>query len=47
MKLLHVFSQRLYLRIWLAVVIGVAVLTLCLEYRRRAARAEQCGGTIA
>ena len=32
MKLLHVFSQRLYLRIWLAVVIGVAVLTLCVAW---------------
>ena len=32
MKLLHVFSQRLYLRIWLAVVLGVAVLTLCVAW---------------
>lgn len=32
MKLLHIFSQRLYLRIWLAVVVGVAVLTLCVAW---------------
>ncbi|MEQ6434883.1 ATP-binding protein [Comamonas sp. w2-DMI] len=32
MKLLHVFSQRLYLRIWLAVVGGVAVLTLTVAW---------------
>ena len=32
MKLLHAFSQRLYLRIWLAVVVGVAVLTLCVAW---------------
>lgn len=32
MKLLHVFSQRLYLRIWLAVVGGVAVLTLVVAW---------------
>ena len=29
MKLLHAFSQRLYLRIWLAVVVGVAVVDNC------------------
>ena len=32
MKLLHIFSQRLYLRIWLAVVGGVAVLTLAVAW---------------
>ena len=32
MKLLRIFSQRLYLRIWLAVVVGVAALTLCVAW---------------
>ena len=32
MKLLSLFSQRLYLRIWLAVVGGVAVLTLTVAW---------------
>lgn len=32
MNLLRIFSQRLYLRIWLAVVGGVAVLTLTVAW---------------
>ena len=40
MKLLSLFSQRLYLRIWLAVVGGVAVLTLLVGWAWRIA-AEQ------
>ena len=41
MKLLHVFSQRLYLRIWLAVVIGVAVLTLCVAWAWKIAEEQR------
>ncbi|MDR0216519.1 MAG: HAMP domain-containing histidine kinase [Comamonas sp.] len=41
MKLLHVFSQRLYLRIWLAVVVGVAVLTLCVAWAWKIAEEQR------
>ena len=40
MSLIHLFSRRLYLRIWLAVVVGVAVLTLLVGWAWRVA-AEQ------
>ncbi|MEX8192862.1 HAMP domain-containing sensor histidine kinase [Comamonas guangdongensis] len=41
MKLLHVFSQRLYLRIWLAVVVGVAALTLCVAWAWKIAEEQR------
>ena len=41
MKLLHVFSQRLYLRIWLAVVVGVAALTLCVAWAWKMAEEQR------
>ena len=41
MKLLHIFSQRLYLRIWLAVVVGVAVLTLCVAWAWKIAEEQR------
>ena len=47
MKLLHIFSQRLYLRIWLAVVGGVAVLTLTVAWawKMAAEQREQTNAT--
>lgn len=41
MKLLHIFSQRLYLRIWLAVVVGMAVLTLCVAWAWKIAEEQR------
>ena len=41
MKLLNIFSQRLYLRIWLAVVVGVAVLTLCVAWAWKMAEEQR------
>ena len=38
MSLRHVFSKRLYLRIWLAVVLGVAVLMLLVGWFWRLAQ---------
>ncbi|CAM4252148.1 ATP-binding protein [Comamonas aquatilis] len=48
MKLLRIFSQRLYLRIWLAVVLGMAVLTLAVAWAWKIAeeqRAQQTSAT--
>ena len=41
MKLLRVFSQRLYLRIWLAVVVGVAALTMCVAWAWKIAEEQR------
>lgn len=41
MKLLRIFSQRLYLRIWLAVVLGVAVLTLAVAWAWKIAEEQR------
>ena len=41
MKLLNIFSQRLYLRIWLAVVVGVAALTLCVAWAWKIAEEQR------
>ncbi|MGL6204406.1 MAG: two-component sensor histidine kinase, partial [Giesbergeria sp.] len=46
MSLIQLFSRRLYLRIWLAVVGGVAVLTLAVGWAWRTA-AEQNAQRIA
>lgn len=47
MKLLHIFSQRLYLRIWLAVVVGMAVLTLCVAWAWKIAEEQRTQNSTA
>ncbi len=42
MSLIALFSRRLYVRIWLAVVVGVAVLTLLVGWAWRVAAETKC-----